>query len=134
MIFDSAAGPPHLLRMDLTVSALLPLVTLGTLGAVIPAALAPRFPDTLAGLARALLLSVVLLIGAGSLLFILLYRDQGMDLAALASDTGAALWHFSGLGLKSALVWGPVTALTALVLAQGVERRKGERMAARDPD
>ena len=120
--------------MDFTISTLLPMITLGALGAVLPIALAARFPDTQAGLARALALSVGGLVLAGMILFVLLYRDQGVGLAALAEAPGAALWHFAGLGAKSALVWGPVTALTALVLAQGVERRRGERIAARDRD
>ena len=63
--------------MDFSVAAILPIVTLGALGVVVPLALAPRYPDTLAGLGRALLLSVLILIAAGSLLFVLLYRDRG---------------------------------------------------------
>ncbi len=120
--------------MEFTVSTLLPMMTLGALGAVVPIALAGRFDDTLAGLGRALAVSVLALVVAGSVLFVLLYGDQGVGIADLMARPGAAVRHFVLLGLKSALVWGPVTALAALVLAQGVERRRGERMAARDQD
>lgn len=120
--------------MEFAVSTLLPMITLGALGAVVPIALAGRFEDSLAGLGRALALSGAILILAGSVLFVLLYGDRGAQVSAYAARPGAVLRHFAGLGLKSVLVWGPVMALTALVLAQGVERRRGERMAARDRD
>ncbi len=120
--------------MDWTLATLLPLVTLGALGAIVPIALAPRFPDTQPGLARAIALSVVLLVLSGTILFVMLYSEAGMSPGQLAQRPTDSLRHFLALGLKSALVWGPVTALTALVLAQGVERRRGERMAARDRD
>lgn len=120
--------------MDFALSTLLPLITLGALGAFVPIACAGRFEDTLAGLGRALAVSVAVLVVAGSVLFVLLYGDQGVDLAAFTDRPVAAIRHFAGLGLKSTLVWGPVMALTALVLAQGVERRRGQRMAARDRD
>ncbi|MEM0949877.1 MAG: hypothetical protein AAGK37_20940 [Pseudomonadota bacterium] len=115
-------------------STLLPILTLGALGAVVPIGLAGRFKDTLWGLVRALAVSVVVLVLSGSVLFVLIYGDQGVGLDALAASPGPALLHFGALGLKSALVWGPVTALAGLVLAQGVERRRGARMAARDQD
>ncbi len=124
----------HIGVMDFAIATLLPMITLGALGAVVPIALAGRFEDTLGGLWRALAVSVAVLILAGSVLFVLLYGDEGVEVSALGSHPGAAIRHFAALGLKSALVWGPVMALTALVLAQGVERRRGERMAARDQD
>ena len=120
--------------MDWTVGTLLPLITLGALGAAVPMAVARRFPDTLKGLAWSLGVSICLLVLAGGLLFVLLYGDRGVELSALASSPGQAVRHFAVLGIKSALVWGPVTALTALTLAQGVEARRAKRLAARDPD
>lgn len=120
--------------MDWTFATLLPIVTLGALGAVVPILFARRFPDTLGGLGRALALSVTLMVILGSGLFILMYRDGGADLAGLAAAPVPALRHFLGLGLKAAVIWAPVMALTAICLAQGIERRRGERMAARDPE
>lgn len=120
--------------MDWTIATVLPLVTLGALGWAVPAALAPRFEDSLRGLAKALALSVALLVLAGILLFVLLYGDEGAPLAAVAGQPGEAARHFLVLGLKSSLVWGPVALLTAIGLGQGVEARRGRRVAARDPE
>ena len=123
----------HISGMDWAISTLLPLLTLGALGAAVPIALARRFPDTLAGLARAMALSVLVLVFVGAALFIVLYGDEGVPPSAAAAKPGA-LAHFLGLGLKSALVWGPVAALTGIGLGQGVEARRARRLAARDGD
>ena len=88
-------------------------------------------PDSHGGLLIALCLSALGLILAGGGLFFWLYAS---DLGVEATTTMGAARHFAGLGLRVALVWGPVLALSALVLAMGVERRRGERMAARDTD
>ena len=134
MCFDRARLIPHMTGMDWTLATLLPLITLGALGAVVPMWMARRFEDSLPGLARALAASVGVLVILGSLLFVLLYRDAGADLAAFAARPVETARHFLGLGLKAALVWGPVTALTAIALGQAVEARRGRRMAARDDD
>ena len=120
--------------MEFTLATLLPLLTLGALGWAIPAFTARLFEDTLPGLARALALSALLLILAGTALFLLLYSDIGLDPASLTRDPLGAARHFLGLGLKSALVWAPVLVLTAIALGQGVEARRERRMSARDPD
>lgn len=120
--------------MDWTLATVLPLATLGALGWFVPAVLARRFEDSLPGLARALALSVVVLVLAGAALFLSLYSERGLAIGSLADAPTDALRHFLGLGLKASLVWGPVTVLTAIALGQGVERRRGARLAARDPD
>ncbi len=120
--------------MEWTIATTLPILTLGLAGAVLPIALARRFPDTLHGLAQALALSIVLLVLLGSVLFVALYSDAGLSLSRLAERPGQSIRHFVTLGLQAALIWGPILALTAIALGQGTERRRGERMAARDPD
>ncbi|MDU8943523.1 hypothetical protein [Ovoidimarina sediminis] len=120
--------------MDWTVSTVIPILTLGLAGGVLPVMLARRFPDTLHGLAQALTLSAAGLVLLGAVLFVAIYSDAGIGLSALAARPGDSLRHFLALGLKAALVWAPILVLVGIGLAQGVERRKGERIAARDPD
>lgn len=120
--------------MDWTISTLVPIVTLALAGGVLPIFLSGRFPDTLNGLAKALALAAAALIVLGAILFAALYSDAGISFATLAERPVDSVRHFLGLGLKAALIWGPILLLVGFGLAQGVERRKGERMAARDPD
>ena len=132
--FDIQTHAAHMDCMDWTLSAILPILTLGALGAVLPVVVARRFPDTLAGLAWAMVLSAGLMVLAGTSLWVLLYRDAGLPLTELAEDPVGAIRHFAGLGFKAGLIWGPIMALVGLGLAQGIEARRGRRMAARDPD
>jgi hypothetical protein len=115
----------------MSAETILSILTLGALGAVLPWWLMRFQPDTQRGLVVALALSVVLLTFIGAGLFIWLYAG---DVAPSALLSPAALLHFWTLGVRAALIWLPVLGLTALALAQGIERRRGERMAARDPD
>ena len=118
--------------MDWTLATVLPILALAALGALIPVALMRWLPDTQAGLGVALALSVVILTAAGTGLFALLYAARGIGTGILT--TGAAARHLLALGLRAGLVWAPILALAALVLAQGIERRRGRRLAARDVD
>lgn len=115
----------------MSAGTLIAILVLGLLGWAVPVLLMRVLPDTLRGLAVAILVSVPVLTLAGAGLFVWHYARR-VGLGALA-DPGAAL-HFWNLGVRAALIWGPVLALTALGLAHGIERRNGERMAARDPD
>ena len=119
--------------MDWTIATVVPMLTLALAGGFLPGMLAGRFPDTLHGLAQALALSAAILILFGAVLFLALYSDAGLSIDTLAERPLDSLRHFLGLGLKAALVWGPILVLVGFGLAQGVERRKGERLAARDP-
>jgi len=104
---------------------------LACLGWAVPTVLMRLLPDSLRGLAIALLIAVPVLSLAGGGFFFWTYADK-VGLAGVA-NRGAAM-HFWHLGVRAALIWGPVLALTALGLGTGIERRRGERMAARDPD
>lgn len=104
---------------------------LGALGWAVPFTLMRFLPDSLRGLLIAVIASVAFLALFGSGLFLWLYAGEIGFSAALTPE--AAL-HFWGLGVRAALIWGPILALAALALGTGIERRRGERMAARDPD
>jgi hypothetical protein len=108
----------------------LPLVVLVVGASVLPWAMTPY--DTLSQ--RRLAVSVVgaamalVLVGAG--IFAALYALQGAAVrGALVVDAQSVLWFFFRLSLKAALFWVPVLALAWFVLAQGVERRRGEAVA-----
>ena len=118
----------------MTIDTVISVVVLGALGAVVPWLLMRLLPDSQRGLIVAVGVSIVLLTLLGSALFLWLYADEiGLDgLSALIRLD--ALIHFYQLGIRAAVIWGPILALTALGLAQGIERRRGERLAARAPD
>jgi len=78
-------------------------------------------------LALAVAVTVLALLGLGALLFAALYALQGAPLrAAWAGDRAAVVAFFLWLAMKAALLWGPVLALVWYVMAQAVERRRGE--------
>lgn len=115
----------------MTASTIIPILVLAVLGAVVPVVTMRFLPDSLRGLAVAVMISVVVLTLTGSGLFVWFYAE-GVGLAAVL--TREAIGHFWSLGVRAALVWLPILALTTLGLGQGIERRRGERMAARDRD
>ncbi len=104
----------------------LPAAALALGAAALPRLIAgPSLSQRRLALAVALTAAVLLLLGA--LIFAALYALAGAPLgAALAQDGALVAWVFLRLSAKAALLWGPVLALAWLVLAQGVERRRGE--------
>ena len=107
------------------------VVVIGALGWAVPFVLMRFLPDSLRGLLVAVIASVALLALAGTGLFFWLYAG---DVGIRAATTPQAALHFWSLGVRAALIWGPILALTAIAFGTGIERRRGERMAARDPD
>ncbi len=118
------------MTLSFSLQTLIPLTILAGLGWFVPWAIQRRMRDSLADLGWTLLISVILLTLIGAGIFAVLYWLGGAPDDAIA----ASLPRFIGLGASSALAWGPILILTALGLAQGIERRKGEAMAARDVD
>lgn len=111
--------------MDL--ATILSILALGGAGALVPLGLMRMMPDSQKGLVLALIASIVILKALGAALFAWTYgREIGVDAAS------GLVAHFWNLGGRASLIWGPILALTAYVLATGIERRKGERMAARE--
>ncbi len=106
-----------------------PVALLAAGAAWLPRLLAGRTLSQ-ARLAMAVALTALLLIALGAGIFALLYALEGAPVArALAGDAVGLLSFFFGLSLRAALFWAPVLALVWYVLAQGVERRRGEAIA-----
>ena len=118
----------------MTLGTVLAILLLALFGWAVPVILMRFLPDSLRGLLAAVLIAVPLMTLGGSGIFIALYgRQLGVSALGAAATPEAAL-HFWSLGVRAALIWGPILAITALGLAQGIERRRGERMAARERD
>ncbi len=120
--------------MEFATATIVPILILGAAGALVPIGAMRLMPDTLTGLSLAALLSVILLTIGGAILFIILYGNPGVAVTRQTGVQSSVHVHFSGLGLRAALVWGPVLLLTLIGLGQGIERRRGASMAARDQD
>lgn len=116
--------------MNFGLETALPIVILGALGWLVPWALQRMMPDRLAALALTLVASAGVLSVIGGAVFAALYVRQG--LAPETVGTSAAAVYFFGLGLRGALVWGPILLLTGLGLGRGIEARRGRAMAARE--
>lgn len=113
--------------MDVT--SVISFFLLGAAGALVPIALMRVLPDSQKGLIVAILCSIILIKLFGAALFAWTYAsDVGFE--AISGATS----YFWSLGGRASLIWGPILALTSFCLATGIERRKGERIAARDPE
>lgn len=114
------------------VNTALPLGLLGAAGIALPRLLLPGQTRTLSRLAwvTALCVPVLFLIAMAVLAGV--RTAAGTDLAgALGAAPGHVLGDLARSALMSSLVWGPALFLSALSLAQRVERLKGEDMARR---
>lgn len=116
--------------MSFGLETTLPILCLGVLGWCVPWGVQRMMPDSLVALLLSLIASAGVLSVMGGALFAWLYVQQG--LAPEALGTGEGLAHFFGLGLRGAIVWGPVLLLTGLSLGRGIEARRGRAMAARE--
>jgi len=116
--------------IGITFALTLPLGLMAALAVLFPRALTPRRTLSQRRLALSVALTVVGLVLAGMLLFADLYARQGAQIVpALRDDTGATLVRLFWASLQAAIVWGPVLALTWLVMAQAVEKRRGQDAA-----
>lgn len=88
---------------------LIPAVILGLLALLVTRGVERLLPETLGGIALTALVSCGLMWLLSALLFAVWYLLQAPGAAALI---GSGARHFGLLGLKAALVWGPVVALT----------------------
>jgi hypothetical protein len=105
----------------------LPLVVLGAAGAVVPHLLLPLHTRSLALLAVVAFLSVPILFLIGMVVFGLVMWAEGANVAgALAAAPGYVLGQLAWSAMLSSLVWGPALVLSALSLAQRIERVRGE--------
>lgn len=111
----------------------MPLITLviGALGFpwifMGPATLSHR------AVAISVLISALLLLVLGAIMLGGIYELRGSDVgAALTVHPMGTVFFLLNASLKMTLVWVPVLALVWFVLAQGVERRRGEAIARAD--
>lgn len=76
------------------------------------------------------LLSALVLFVGGALLFAIIYSAGGIPVVATFGDNPVALSvFFARLSALASIIWAPVLALAWFVLAQRVEKRKGQRLA-----
>ena len=81
-------------------------------------------------LMRAILTSALSVLIMGAVIFAGIYQAGGIPvLAALLDQPTVVGGYFARLSLIAGIIWAPVLALAWYVLAQGVERRKGEAIA-----
>lgn len=108
----------------------LPLGVLGLAGIVLPRLLLPRQTRALPRLAWVSALCVPLLFLLAMGVFAAARAAAGTDLAgALGAAPAYVLADLARSAAMSSLVWGPALILSALSLAQRIERLKGEDMA-----
>jgi hypothetical protein len=108
----------------------LPLGLLGLAGITLPRLVLPRQTRTLSRLAWVSALCVPVLFLFAMAIFAAVRTAAGTDLAgALAAAPAYVMGDLAWTALMSSLVWGPALILSALSLAQRIERLKGEDMA-----
>ena len=96
---------------------ILPALILSAAGWLAPRGLAMVFPEGVRPLIWIAAIATAMMLALSTAFFVALYLREGAPLGALfANGVGAGLWHFLRLGLMSALVWGPVLALTVASL------------------
>ncbi|EAR52387.1 hypothetical protein OG2516_07917 [Oceanicola granulosus HTCC2516] len=94
-------------------SLILPAILLATLGWAVPRLLALRWREGVRPLIWLAVTATLLMWLIASCLFLLLYLWQGLALRELfALGLWEGLWHLARLGLTSALIWGPILALS----------------------
>jgi hypothetical protein len=110
----------------------LPLAAIGAAGVVLPRLLVPAGTRSLARLALGAAACVPLMLLVAMAVFLAVRWAAGADMAgALAAAPGLVLGELARSAAMSTLVWGPALALSALSLAQRIERLRGEDMARR---
>lgn len=90
-----------------------PTILLMVLAGLVTRALERAVPESIPGLVLLALISVLVTWGMAAGLFAGLYLWQDSRLAGLLGEQ-QGLGHLLRLGAKSALIWGPVVALTVV--------------------
>ena len=81
----------------------------------------------------AILSTAISLIVSGAAIFAAIYLLRGADVGLVFDQTPmVAVKFFVRLSGMAALAWGPILALVWFVMAQGVEKRRGEYLARPD--
>ncbi|NNF24535.1 MAG: hypothetical protein HKN63_07000 [Rhodobacteraceae bacterium] len=119
--------------MSWTAETFFPIALLGLAALVLPRIAMARGAQTHRRLLLVLAATTVALVLGGAALFAGLYALGGVPTEALSQVQTQAALHFLRLGLLPALVWLPLLVLNALALAQRIEAKRGEALAAREP-
>lgn len=98
-------------------SLILPAAVLALLGFVLPKLLARLFGEGVRALVLVSVASSLLMLGLSATMFFLMTLWRGLPLTAMRElGSGAMVLHFLGVGLLSALLWGPLMALSISTL------------------
>lgn len=109
----------------------LPVLLLAIAAWVVPVLFGRAAADQQA-LMRGIVASALIILLLGSVLFAGIYQVGGIPVADAFADAPLSVGgFFARTSLTAGIIWGPVLALSWFVLAQGVERRKGEDRARR---
>lgn len=109
----------------------LPVFLMAIAAWVVPVLLGRTAADQQA-LMRGIVASALIILLLGAVLFAGIYQAGGIPVAGAFADAPLSVGgFFARTALTAGIIWGPVLALAWFVLAQGVERRKGEDRARR---
>ncbi|GAA3866783.1 hypothetical protein [Celeribacter arenosi] len=104
------------------ITVVLPVALLAVLGWVLPHVLAPRGTRSHRQLARAVLISAVVLVIVGAALFAALrILGGGASLTLIEVRPFAVMWYFLIRSAYAVLIWGPILALSWYSLARQIE-------------
>ena len=90
-------------------SLILPAAFISALAVFLPLWLAKKLPENMLGLGANLLASSGMLMFVSALYFTWFYLGQGVQvMGALYEHFGEMIRHLTGLGMLSAILWGPI--------------------------
>lgn len=105
---------------------ILPALVLVFVGWLVPRLLFHVFPEGIKPLILLAVCSTVVMFGFGITFFGVLYLAQGIPWAMLSGDGWVGfVAHFLRLGAVSALLWGPIMALSVASLPRRWKREVG---------
>ena len=97
----------------MTSGLVIPALALALMGWLVPKLLSLVWPEGVRPLIWLGVVSALAMLVLSMMGFAVLYASQGVPFMAMAGpDPLAALWHFLKLGGASALIWGPILALS----------------------
>ncbi len=98
---------------DFGLGLIIPTAFLAAIAWLVPIWLRWRMPEGVRPLMMLSLLSTIIVLSLGALMFLGLYLLQGAELAALTSaGIGPAIWYFVRLSISAGLIWAPIMVLS----------------------
>lgn len=112
---------------------LMPIAVLAALAVLLPRAFIPAATRIQFDVTKGMALTALTLLILGAVLFAALYALRGADIPQMAQYAAApTALYFLTRSTMAAIIWAPVLALVWLARAQGVEKRKGRDIAAKE--